>query len=108
MRYLVLIVLVNLLLGCADQMPDMDTDPPATYRVLAFTAPYCASCQREKPEIAKLESVVRVTLIDSSVETTLSQEYGVRFLPTYILLKDGVEQSRTHRIEDLFTQLRSL
>ena len=58
-----------------------------------FWAPWCAPCRQLKPMLEKLAVEYAggfvLALINSDEQTTLAQQYGVRSLPTLMLLKNG-------------------
>jgi thiol-disulfide isomerase/thioredoxin len=64
--------------------------------VLYFTAEWCNPCQRTKPvaEELKRDGVIDFMFIDADSETELVQKFGVKSIPTYILIKDGEEVKR--------------
>lgn len=75
----------------------------ASYKVYAFTAKWCKACQAEKPQLLRLrerlrERGVEVIEIDYDTNPGLVRQYHVRKLPTYVVLKDGVEVRRTGSI----------
>jgi thioredoxin-like negative regulator of GroEL len=64
--------------------------------VLYFTAEWCNPCQRTRPiaEELKSEGVIDFTFIDADSELELVQKFGIKSIPTYILLEDGREVKR--------------
>ena len=64
--------------------------------VLYFTAEWCNPCQRTKPvaEELKRDGVIDFMFIDADSETELVQKFGVKSIPTYILIEDGEEVKR--------------
>ncbi len=61
--------------------------------LIDFWAGWCAPCQQLKPILEKLANeyagAFRLVKIDADQETTLASMFGVRSLPTVLLLKDG-------------------
>jgi thiol-disulfide isomerase/thioredoxin len=64
--------------------------------VLYFTAEWCNPCQRTRPvaEELKRDGVIDFVFIDADLETELVQKFGIKSVPTYILLEDGREVKR--------------
>jgi len=108
-RFLLTATVLVLFCGCEVQTPSPSPKTPdrsrptptpqATHQVLAFTADWCQACQRDKPKLADLRRQgVEVIEIDYDARPDLVQQYRVRRLPTYIVLKDGKEVERTESI----------
>ena len=64
--------------------------------VLYFTAEWCNPCQRTKPvaEELKREGVIDFLFVDADTEIELIERFGIKSIPTYILLEDGLEIDR--------------
>jgi thiol-disulfide isomerase/thioredoxin len=64
--------------------------------VLYFTAEWCNPCQRTRPvaEELKRDGVIDFMFIDADTELELLTKFGVKSIPTYILLEDGREVKR--------------
>ena len=64
--------------------------------VLYFTAEWCNPCQRTRPiaEELKRDGVIDFLFVDADTELELIQKFGVKSIPTYILLEDGREVKR--------------
>ena len=64
--------------------------------VLYFTAEWCSPCQRTMPiaEELKREGLVDFLFIDADTETELVEKFGIKSIPTYVLIKDGIEVKR--------------
>jgi thiol-disulfide isomerase/thioredoxin len=81
--------------------PRPELAPPAgaksvvTYDVVvAFTAPWCGECVADKPYLNHLARTKIIVTIDGSNDFKVP-------LPFYILYHNGVEQFRTHNIQDI-------
>ena len=62
-----------------------------------FWAPWCGSCQMMGPAFAQAaaaEPMLRFAKINTQVETTLGQRFGIRSIPTLILFSGGREIQR--------------
>lgn len=76
--------------------------------VVAFTAPWCGPCGTLKPKLTKLSEDWGFTLavVDASVEPELAGLFGVRAVPTVIVIEAGVPRGRFHgdRTEEALTE----
>ncbi len=63
-------------------------------KILRFSATWCQPCKMlaKNLEAAQLEIPVEYVDIDSNV--TLTDDYGIRGVPTLVLVEDGKEISR--------------
>lgn len=64
--------------------------------VLYFTAEWCNPCQRTRPiaEELKRDGVIDFIFVDADTEIELLEKFGIKSVPTYILLEDGKEVKR--------------
>lgn len=64
--------------------------------ILYFTAEWCNPCQRTKPiaEELKRDGVIDFMFVDADSEFELIKKFNIKSVPTYILIKDGVEVKR--------------
>ncbi len=67
--------------------------------ILDFTAAWCGPCKTIAPILAALEAEyghrIRVVPVDVEAEPALAQQFGVRSMPTIVLVHDGREVGRT-------------
>ena len=97
-------LLIVTLAGCEDlQIGEQPApEPQAVVEVLAFTASWCGPCQRNRPRVDRLrQQGVRVSVIDVDEYPSIAQQYGIHLVPTYIVLRDGSEELRTHDVGEL-------
>ena len=88
-------------IGCEINAPGSEYQL-ANVELLAFTATWCPACQRDKPRLAELRREgLKISTIDADAQPELLHRYGVKLLPTYIVLKDGVEIQRTNDINTI-------
>ena len=64
--------------------------------VLYFTADWCNPCQRTRPvaEELKRDGLIDFIFVDADTEIELIEKFGIKSVPTYILLEDGREVKR--------------
>ena len=64
--------------------------------VLYFTADWCQPCQRTKPvsDELKRDGLIDFIYIDADTELELLEQFGIKSVPTYILIEDGIEIKR--------------
>jgi thiol-disulfide isomerase/thioredoxin len=64
--------------------------------VLYFTADWCNPCARTRPvaEELKKDGVIDFIFVDADTEIELLEKFGIKSIPTYILLEDGREVKR--------------
>jgi thioredoxin 1 len=63
-------------------------------KILYFSAPWCGPCKTLGPIIDALSSTINVEKINVDVDQTQSTKYGVRNIPTLVLVENGVEKNR--------------
>ncbi len=63
-------------------------------KILYFTAAWCGPCQTLGPIIDSLQGQINFEKIDVDTNTELSAQYGVRGVPSLVLVEDGKEVSR--------------
>ena len=64
--------------------------------ILYFSASWCGPCKQLSPVMERLKSEGKINYkkIDVDTDTLLSPKYGVRNIPTLILLNNGNEVNR--------------
>jgi thioredoxin 1 len=64
--------------------------------ILYFSAAWCGPCKQLSPVMERLKSEGKINYkkIDVDTDTVLSPKYGVRNIPTLILLNNGNEVNR--------------
>ena len=65
--------------------------------VLYFTADWCSPCQKTRPiaEELKLDGFIDFIFVDVDFEPELVENFEIKSVPTFILIKDGKEIYRT-------------
>ena len=64
--------------------------------VLYFTADWCNPCQRTRPitDELKREGLVDFLYVDVDTEIELMQQFGIKSVPTFVLIEEGLEVKR--------------
>lgn len=64
--------------------------------VLYFTADWCQPCQRTRPvaDELKRDGLIDFLYIDADTEIELLEKFGIKSVPTYVLIEDGLEVKR--------------
>lgn len=64
--------------------------------VLYFTADWCNPCQRTRPitDELKREGLVNFLYVDVDTEIELMQQFGIKSVPTFVLIEEGLEVKR--------------
>jgi thiol-disulfide isomerase/thioredoxin len=96
--FLTATVLLALVAGC--ELPQQQHQGGCRRpKVLAFTASWCAPCQRAKPALVQIQAAgVDVEIIDIDAHADLAKEYGVAKVPTFIVYVCGKAPVRTNDI----------
>jgi thioredoxin 1 len=63
-------------------------------RVLRFTASWCGPCKGLAMTLDEIDSSVPMEVIDIDVHPEVAQEYGVRGVPTLVMLDENIETKR--------------
>jgi thioredoxin 1 len=77
-------------------------------KYLLFSASWCGPCQTLKPVMEQVSKTIPVTKIDVDTDAQTVSDYGVRSVPTVILIKDGREVKRFTGVQSLNTYLNPL
>ena len=64
--------------------------------VYYFTADWCNPCKKVRPIVEEInrESINKFQIIDVDLEMELVKRFEIRSVPTFILLKNGIEIKR--------------
>ena len=66
-----------------------------------FSAKWCAPCKQLAPIMEEVSKTIPVKKIDVDSESELANSYGIRSVPTVILMKDGSEFKRIIGVKSL-------
>ena len=58
-------------------------------KILYFSAPWCGPCKQFAPIMEQIGQTVPVEKINVDEQSDLAATYGVRNVPTVLILKDG-------------------
>ena len=65
--------------------------------VLYFTAEWCKPCEKVKPVVEQLnrdQITAKFFMIDADSELEMVEDFGVKSIPTFILIEDNKETNR--------------
>ena len=65
--------------------------------ILYFTADWCNPCKRVKPIVEELnreQTEIKFQIIDVDIEMEMTKKFEIKSVPTFILMKDGIEINR--------------
>jgi len=63
-------------------------------QLLYFSAGWCGPCRQLGPIMEQVGQEVPVQKVDVDAQPELAQQYGIRNIPTVILVNDGVDITR--------------
>jgi|TARA_A200000159_G_scaffold163458_1_gene189753 thioredoxin 1 len=61
---------------------------------LYFSAPWCGPCKMLSPVMEQVGNTIPVNKINVDEQPDFAQKYGIRSVPTVVLLEGGVEVKR--------------
>jgi thioredoxin 1 len=63
-------------------------------RILRFTASWCGPCKSLATNLENAGLSVPIEVIDIDTESALATEYGIRGVPTLVMLEENIEIKR--------------
>jgi thioredoxin 1 len=63
-------------------------------RILRFTASWCQPCKSMAMILEECNTNLPIEVIDIDIHTELAVEYGIRSVPTLVILDENVEVKR--------------
>jgi thioredoxin 1 len=66
--------------------------------VLYFTADWCNPCKKVRPIVEELnreQIIAKFFMIDADIENEMVSDFGIKSVPTFVLIRDNKEVSRT-------------
>ena len=63
-------------------------------RVLRFSASWCGPCKMLAKTLEEIETNIPIEVIDIDVLPEIATEYGIRSVPTLVMVEDNIEVKR--------------
>lgn len=63
-------------------------------KILRFTASWCQPCKALAMQLEEADLGLPIDVIDIDVHSEIAMEYGIRSVPTLILLDENIEMKR--------------
>jgi thioredoxin 1 len=63
-------------------------------KILRFTASWCGPCKSLAKTLEEINTNVPVEVIDIDVHSDIAVEYGIRSVPTLVMLDENIEVDR--------------
>jgi thioredoxin 1 len=63
-------------------------------RILRFTASWCGPCKSLASNLEVSNLSIPIEVIDIDVHSEVAQEYGIRSVPTLVMLDENIEVKR--------------
>jgi len=91
LAFLCVVATLLFVLGCGEPVSPTPPGPtPCATVVIAFSAPGCGGCLKDKPRVDALErqgyTVIRVNI---QAEPERARRYGITAVPVYVVVKCG-------------------
>ena len=68
---------------------------------LYFSAPWCGPCKMLSPVMEQVSNTIPVNKINVDEQPDFAQKYGIRSVPTVVLLEGGQEVKRHIGVKNL-------
>jgi thioredoxin-like negative regulator of GroEL len=63
-------------------------------KLMRFTASWCGPCKGLAMNLESVKTDIPIEVVDIDVHTEVAMEYGIRGVPTLVMLDDGKEVKR--------------
>lgn len=73
------------------EMEELKDKISSNFCIVDFYAPWCRDCVKISPVLDELEKDYKVIKINIEENENISNEFGIRRIPTLIFFKDGNE-----------------
>ena len=70
-------------------------------RVLRFTASWCGPCKMLAKNLESINTNIPIEVVDIDVHTEVAMDYGVRGVPTLVMLNGNTEMKRLVGMQSL-------
>ena len=70
-------------------------------RILRFTASWCQPCQMLAKNLESVQKNAMIEVIDIDVHPEVASEYGIRSVPTLVMLDGNIEVKRFVGVKSL-------
>ena len=67
---------------------------PNMKKILRFTASWCGPCKTMAKQLESVNTNIPIEVIDIDVHSDIAVEYGIRSVPTLVMLEDNIEIKR--------------
>jgi thioredoxin 1 len=63
-------------------------------KILRFTASWCGPCKTMATQLESINTNIPIEVIDIDVHSDIAVEYGIKGVPTLVMLQDNIEIKR--------------
>ena len=63
-------------------------------KILRFTASWCGPCKSLAKTLENIETSIPIEVVDIDVHSDIATEYGIRSVPTLVMLDGDIEMKR--------------
>jgi thioredoxin 1 len=63
-------------------------------KILRFTAAWCGPCKSLAQTLEQIETNIPIEVIDIDVHPEIATEYGIRGVPTLVMMEDNMATKR--------------
>ena len=70
-------------------------------RIIRFTASWCSPCKTLAKNLESVNTDVPIEVVDIDLMTETALEYGIRSVPTLVMLEENIEKKRYVGVKSL-------
>ena len=63
-------------------------------KILRFTASWCQPCKNLVKQLEEIDTGLPIEVFDIDVDTELAMDYGIRSVPTLVIVEENIEVKR--------------